>query len=270
MDISNFGDSHKTYIMGILNVTPDSFSDGGSYTNLSSALRRAEEMVSEGVDIIDIGGESTRPGYTPVDADEEAERVIPVVKEIRKYLNIPISVDTYKSSVAKKALDAGADIINDIWGFRQDPQMAKVAAEYGALCVLMHNSDDTFYGDLITDVARELGESVRIALEAGVRRDRIILDPGIGFGKTVEQNLEIIRHLSDFTNMGYPILVGASRKSVIFKTLGITPAEGDPATCAISVMSAQAGARFVRVHNVKMNAMAIRMTEGIMYGTRNQ
>jgi dihydropteroate synthase len=267
MDISYFGDSKRTYIMGILNVTPDSFSDGGTHNDIDSAIRHCEKMVSEGADIIDVGGESTRPGYKPVDSDEEAERVVPVIKEIRKYFNIPISVDTYKSSVARLALEAGADIVNDIWGFRQDPLMAEVVSEYNAMCVLTHNSDDTYYGDLIQDVARELGESVRIALGAGVRKDRIVIDPGIGFGKTYEQNMEILRHLSDFTNMGYPVLVGASRKSVICKTLGITPPEGDPATAAISVLSAQAGARFVRVHNVGMNADAIRMTEGIMYGT---
>ena len=267
MDISNFGDSKKTYIMGILNITPDSFSDGGRYTNMDMALRQAEKMVSEGVHIIDVGGESTRPGFTPVDAEEETARVVPVVKELRKYFNIPISVDTYKSSVARRALDAGADIINDIWGFRQDPQMASVVSEYDAMCVLMHNSDDTYYGDLIADVARELGESVRTALGAGVRKDRIIIDPGIGFGKTYEQNLEVIRHLPDFTNMGYPVLVGASRKSVLWKTLGNKPAECDAATAAISVMAVQAGARFVRVHDVKTNADAIRMTEEIMYGT---
>ncbi|MBO7356761.1 MAG: dihydropteroate synthase, partial [Lachnospiraceae bacterium] len=188
MDISNFSNRNKTYIMGILNITPDSFSDGGQYYDIDASLRQAEKMVSEGVHIIDVGGESTRPGYTPVDAEEEAARVVPVIKELRKYFNIPISVDTYKSSVARKALEAGADIVNDIWGFRQDPQMAHVVAEYGAMCVLTHNSDDTFYGDLVQDVARELGESVRIALGAGVRKERIIVDPGIGFGKTYEQN----------------------------------------------------------------------------------
>ena len=266
MDISCFGDNKRTYIMGILNVTPDSFSDGGTHNDVDSALRYCEKLVSEGADIIDVGGESTRPGYTPVNADEEAERVIPVVREIRKYFNIPVSVDTYKSSVARRALDVGADIINDIWGFRQDPLMAEVVSEYDAMCVLTHNSDDTYYGNLVQDVARELGESVRIALGAGVRKDRIVIDPGIGFGKTYEQNMEIIRHLPEFTNMGYPVLVGASRKSVICKTLEITPPEGDAATCAISVISAQAGARFVRVHNVRMNADAIRMTEGILYG----
>ena len=151
MDISNFGNKNKTYIMGILNITPDSFSDGGQYCDIDASLRQAEKMVSEGVHIIDVGGESTRPGFTPVDAEEEAARVIPVIKELRKYFNIPISVDTYKSSVARKALEAGADIVNDIWGFRQDPQMAHVVAEYGAMCVLTHNSDDTFYGDLVQD-----------------------------------------------------------------------------------------------------------------------
>ncbi len=267
MDISNFGDSKRTYIMGILNVTPDSFSDGGRYESLQAALRHAEKMVSEGVDIIDVGGESTRPGYVPVDAAEEISRVVPTIRELKKYFNIPISVDTYKSQVARKALEAGADIVNDIWGFRQDPMMAQVVSDSGAMCVLTHNSDDTYYGDLIRDVARELGESVRIALAAGVRKDRIIIDPGIGFGKTYEQNMEILRHLKDFCSMGYPCLIGASRKSVIFKTLNIKPIEADAATTAISVLSAQAGARFVRVHNVKDNLDAIRMTEGIMYGT---
>ena len=267
MDLSSFADKKKTYIMGILNVTPDSFSDGGKHNDLSSALRWAEQMVSEGADIIDIGGESTRPGAEVVSEEEESARVIPVLKEIRKYFNIPISVDTYKSSVAKKALDAGADIINDVWGFRQDPMMAQVVSEYDAMCVLTHNSDDTYYGDLIMDVTRELAESVRIALGAGVRKDRIIIDPGVGFGKTLEQNLEIIRHLDDFTNMGYPVLLGVSRKSVIWKTLDMKPEDTDIPTCALSVMAAQAGVRFVRVHNVKANAEALRMTEGILYGT---
>lgn len=264
MDISNFSGDKKTFIMGVLNVTPDSFSDGGMYDGIDLALRRVEEMVSEGADIIDIGGESTRPGATPTDEKEEMERVIPVIKEVRKYFNIPISIDTYKSAVARRALDAGADMINDIWGFRQDPQMAQVAAESGAMCVLQHNSDDTFYGDIIGDIARELGESVSIAMDAGVRRDRIIIDPGIGFGKTYEQNLEILNNLGQFVSLGYPVLVGASRKSVICKTLDIKPQEADSGTAAISVMCAEAGVMFVRVHNVKMNADAIRMTEAVL------
>ena len=266
MDISNFGDK-KTYIMGILNVTPDSFSDGGRYNSIQAALKHAEDMVSEGVDIIDVGGESTRPGYTPVSPEEEAERVVPVIRELRKYFNIPISIDTYKSVVAEKALDAGADIVNDVWGFRIDPMMAPITARYNAMCVLNHNSDDTYYGDLVRDVARELGESVKIALEAGVRKDRIIIDPGVGFGKTYEQNMEIIRHLPEFNNMGYPVLAGISRKSVICKTLGIKPQEADAATAAISVMCVQAGCKFIRVHNVKMNLDAVRMTEALLYGT---
>ncbi len=266
MDISNFAGEKKTFIMGILNVTPDSFSDGGKYNNIDAALKRVEQMVSEGADIIDVGGESTRPGSVPADEKEELTRVVPVIKEIRKYFNVPISVDTYKSEVAKRALDAGADIINDVWGFRQDPMMAHIAAEYDAMCVLTHNSDDTFYGDLINDVARELGESVRIALEAGVRKDRIIVDPGVGFGKTYEQNLEIIRNMGQFVSMGYPVLMGVSRKSVICKSLDITPREADAATAAISVMCAKAGVMFVRVHDVKMNYDAIRMTEAIIHG----
>lgn len=266
MDISNFAGDKKTFIMGVLNVTPDSFSDGGKFNNIDAALRHVEEMVSEGADIIDVGGESTRPGATPTEEKEELGRVVPVIREIRKYFNVPISVDTYKSEVARRALDAGADIINDIWGFRQDPMMAKVCAEYSAMCILTHNSDDTFYGDLINDIARELGESVRIALEAGVRSDRIIVDPGVGFGKTYEQNLKIIGNMDQFVSMGYPVLMGVSRKSVICRSLGIEPKDADAATAAVSVMCAEAGVMFIRVHNVKMNHDALRMTEAVMHG----
>ena len=252
--------------MGILNVTPDSFSDGGKWNAADAALKHCEEMVKDGAAVIDVGGESTRPGYQPVSAEEEILRVVPVIERIKKEFDVPVSVDTMKAAVAEESLKAGCDIVNDIWGLKKDPLMAEVIAKSNAFCVLMHNKDNTEYGNLIPDVISELEESVQIALAAGIHKDRIILDPGVGFGKNREQNLEVINRLEDFHETGYPILLGASRKSVIGLTLDLPADERLEGTLVTTVMAVMKKIPFVRVHDVKENIRAIRMAEAIIYG----
>ncbi|MCR5743041.1 MAG: dihydropteroate synthase [Lachnospiraceae bacterium] len=254
----------KTYIMGILNVTPDSFSDGGKWNHMDTALKHAEEMMLHGAAIIDIGGESTRPGYQKISEEEEEERIIPVISAIKQRFDIPVSVDTYKAGVAKQALIAGADMINDIWGLKADPDMARVIARSGAACCLMHNRDNTIYVDFVEDVKRELMESVSIALEAGIPKDKIMLDPGVGFGKTYGQNLKALKHVEDFKELGYPLLIGTSRKSVIGNTLDLPVTEREEGTIATTVLAVKAGVGMVRVHNVEANRRAIRMTRAIL------
>lgn len=258
----------KTYVMGILNLTPDSFSDGGKYNTLDLALVHAEEMIAEGADIIDIGGESTRPGYVKVSDDEEIKRIVNVIEEIKKRFDIPVSADTYKSEVARAAILSGADMINDIWGFKYDNNMAKVVKDADAACCLMHNKANTEYRDFIHDVADELSECVKIAKAAGISDDKIVLDPGIGFGKTYEQNLAVMKNLKSF-DLGYPLLLGASQKSMIGNALGLEVSERLEGTLVTSVIAAQAGYMFVRVHNVKENKRVIQMTEAIMKGNIN-
>ncbi len=257
---------NRTYIMGILNVTPDSFSDGGRYRKLDAALSQAEEMLREGADVIDVGGESTRPGYTRIPDAEEAGRVVPVIEALKERFDAPISVDTYKGSVAREALAAGAVMINDIWGFQADREMAGIAAASGAACCLMHNRADTAYSDFIGDVKSGLRESVRLAQEAGVAPEKILLDPGIGFAKDTPQNLELLRRLREFGELGFPILLGASRKSVIGNTLGLPVGQRVEGTLVTTVMAVEAGCAFVRVHDVKENFRAIQMAEAILYG----
>lgn len=254
----------KTYLCGILNVTPDSFSDGGSYTDLVSAQRRVEQMVAEGADIIDVGGESTRPGYTQISEQEEIERVAPVIERIKSSFDVPVSLDTYKSRVAAAGIKAGADMINDIWGLKYDADMKTVIAESGLPCCLMHNRDNTEYGVFLRDVCSDLEESVRLAKEAGIGDDRIILDPGVGFAKSYEQNLEVLRSLERFGESGYPVLLGCSRKSVIGLTLDLPVGERLEGTLATTVLAVMKGCSFVRVHDICENARAIRMTEAIM------
>lgn len=249
--------------MGILNVTPDSFSDGGLYTDTEPALRHTEKMIADGADIIDVGGESTRPGYTPVPAAEETERVSNIIEAIKRRFDIPVSTDTYKSSVARAAIAAGADMINDIWGFKYDGAMAKLAAESGAACCLMHNRKSAVYGELIADMISDLKESVDIARAAGVRDEKIVLDPGIGFAKTQEQNLEVLRRLGEL-DMGFPMLLGTSRKSVIGRVLGTDTGGRLEGTLVTTVMAVQSGCMFVRVHDVKENKRAVMMTEAIL------
>lgn len=249
---------HRPLIMGILNVTPDSFSDGNQFFLPHKAIDRAREMVDEGADIIDIGGESTRPGAPPVSADKEHRRIIPVIEALAGILPCAISVDTWKSSVARSALDAGAEIINDISGLQFDPQMAEVIARSGAAAVLMHTSGSpetmqgkTGYVDLIGEIVGALDRSCRQASEAGVERDRIAIDPGIGFGKDVEQNLEILRRLNEFSSLGFPLLVGTSRKSFIGRMLNRDPEDRLMGTSATVTLAVANGAHIVRVHDVR-------------------
>lgn len=255
-----------TYIMGILNVTPDSFSDGGRYNTRERAKYRIEQMIEEGADIIDVGGESTRPGYTKISEEEELEHVIPVIQMIREQFDIPISIDTYKSAVALEAIREGADLVNDIWGLKYDSKMAGLIARTGASCCLMHNRAVAQYQDFMNETIADLAESVRLAGMAGIAKNRIILDPGVGFAKNNRQNLEIIRSLEAFHQLGYPLLLGASRKSVIGNVLKLPVTERVEGTIVTTVLAVLKHCAFVRVHDIKENRRAIRMTEEIIRG----
>ncbi len=256
----------RTYVMGILNVTPDSFSDGGRYDVLDAALIHAEEMIRDGSDIIDVGGESTRPGYTKISDEEEIARVVPVITAIKDRFDVPISIDTYKSAVARAAVAAGADLVNDIWGLKYDADMAKVIADTGVACCLMHNRDNAEYTDFMEDMKADLRETIALAKAAGIADDKIMLDPGVGFAKSYENNLEAIRRVGELRELGYPVLLGTSRKSVIGLTLDLPAAERVEGTVATSVLGVAAGCSFVRVHDVKENGRAIKMTEAVLYG----
>jgi dihydropteroate synthase len=280
---TSFNWGERTYIMGILNITPDSFSGDGVLAQtdvIEQAVAQAQQFAADGVDIIDIGGESTRPGSTPVDAAEELARVIPVIQAVREAVAVAISIDSYRASVAAAALAAGANWLNDVWGLRMDADMAKLAAQANCPIVLMHNRSKpkdavqearlggrfvgVNYGNLIIDIKQELQESVEIALQAGVQESQIILDPGIGFGKTVEQNLQLLDQLDQFKTMGFPILIGPSRKSFIGYTLDLPPdqrVEGTAATIAIGI---ERGADIVRVHDVQAMIRVARMTDAIV------
>lgn len=260
----DFTTTGHTYIMGILNVTPDSFSDGGKFDQIDAALKHAEEMIGDGADVIDIGGESTRPGYTKISDEEETGRVVPVIEAVKKEFGIPISVDTYKSRVAEAAAQAGADLINDIWGLKYDPHMAEVIAKSGLACCLMHNRDNTEYRNFMEDVKQDLRETIVLAKAAKIADDKIILDPGVGFAKSYENNLEVIRRLKEFNELKYPVLLGTSRKSVIGLTLDLPAAERVEGTIVTTVMAVEAGCMFVRVHDVKENHRAIQMAEAIL------
>ena len=245
--------------MGILNVTPDSFSDGGKYNDMDRALRHVEEMMEEGMDILDIGGESTRPGYTLLSDEEEIHRVVPVIEKVKTELNIPISLDTYKSAVAKAGLQAGADLINDIWGLKYDENMAGVIADFQVPCCLMHNRNEAVYADYMEDVLKDLKETLDIAEKAGISKEKIILDPGVGFGKTYEQNVEIIAKLDRLQELGYPVLLGTSRKSVIGLTLNLPTDQRVEGTLATSVVGVLKGCSIIRVHDIKENFRAVKM-----------
>lgn len=260
----DFDLEHEIYIMGILNVTPDSFSDGGSWNRLDAALKHTEEMIGAGAAIIDVGGESTRPGYTKISDEEEISRVAPVISAIKERFDIPVSVDTYKSGVARAALAAGADLVNDIWGLKYDPAMAGLIAEANVPCCLMHNREQADYADYLTDVQNDLKETLRLAHKAGIQDSRIILDPGIGFGKTYEQNLILMNHLEIISELGYPVLLGTSRKSMIGLTLDLPKDEREEGTLVTTVMAAQKHMAFVRVHDVEKNRRAIEMTKAIL------
>ena len=257
----------KTYIMGILNVTPDSFSDGGDFTNVEIALKHAKDMVDEGADIIDLGGESTRPGHTFVSAQEEIKRIVPVISRLKEEINVPISVDTYKSEVAKEALELGVDMINDVWGLTYDDDMAEVIGKYDASVCIMHNQEGSEYDKDIMDSIKEfLQNSIDKALKAGIKKEKIVLDPGIGFGKTFEQNLEVLRRLDELKDLGYPVLLGTSRKSVLGNIVHGQPKDRVDATVATTVLGIRDGVDIVRVHDVKENLQAAMIADKLYRG----
>lgn len=261
----NFEIGTHTYVMGILNVTPDSFSDGGKFNQMDAALYRVEEMIREGTDMIDVGGESTRPGYEQISEEEEIARVLPVIEQIKARFDIPVSLDTYKASVAEAGIKAGVDLINDIWGLKGDEKMAAVIAKSGLPCCLMHNRKEAMYQNYIQDVLADLEETLEMAEKAGIAREKIMLDPGIGFAKTYEQNLLLLQQLEVLHSFGCPVLLGTSRKSVIGLTLDVPAAERVTGTVATTVMGVMKGCSFVRVHDIKENVEAIKMTEAILH-----
>ncbi|WP_430886596.1 dihydropteroate synthase [Fusibacter sp. JL216-2] len=257
----------RTYVMGILNATPDSFSDGGQFNEVKAGIEHAIEMVEEGADIIDVGGESTRPGAKEVTLEDELERVVPLIKGIRENVNVPISIDTYKAKVAEAALQAGANMVNDVWGLQREPEIAKVAARAGAPVIAMHNQKGTHYDeDIIESMRKFFKKSIQIALDAGVPKEHIILDPGIGFGKTSEQNVVVMGRLHELHDLGYPILLGTSRKSMIGKILDLPSDERVEGTIATNVVGVMAGMEIVRVHDVKENLRAVKVADAIVRG----
>ena len=260
----DFDTANGVYIMGILNVTPDSFSDGGRWIRPGAALRQAERMAEEGAAIIDIGGESTRPGFTPVEAEEEAARVLPVIEAVKRETGLPVSVDTYKAETARLALEAGADLINDVWGLKYDSgEMARVIARSGAACCLMHNRREADYADFMPELIADLRGTLDIADAAGIARERVILDPGVGFGKSYEQNLTVLHRLSELKALGCPVLLGASRKSVVGLALGLPADERLEGTLAATAAGVLGGAAFIRVHDVRENLLAAKMALAI-------
>lgn len=263
----------RTYVMGVVNMTPDSFSGDGLGTNVPQAIKQALKFQQYGADIIDVGGESTRPSTIYSDAvatsqENELSRVIPVVKHLAKELKIPISIDTSKSVVAREAIKAGASMINDVWGFKKDPNMASVAVKFGVPVILMHNQNHFEYLDLIQDIINSLAIMRDEALEMGIRSDKIILDPGMGFGKTYNQNLEILRRLDEFNVLDQPLLVGMSRKSTIGKILDLPPNDRIEGTAATVALAIAAGTDIVRVHDVKEMVRVSRMSDAIVRGWR--
>lgn len=252
--------SKRTLIMGILNMTPDSFSDGGKYNRVDEAVERAIQLVKDGADIIDIGGESTRPGFATVPVEEELERVIPIIEAISKEVEVPISIDTYKAEVARQAIKAGGHIINDIWGAKADPDMALVAADLQVPIILMHNRKNLDYTAFYRDVVNDLFESITMVKNAGVKDENIILDPGIGFAKDLNDNLEMMRNLDNLVSLGYPVLLGTSRKSMIGKVLDLPVEERLEGTGATVCYGIQKGCQLIRIHDVKeMKRMAVMM-----------
>jgi dihydropteroate synthase len=258
----------RTYVMGIINVTPDSFSGDGLGGDVSAVVEQALRFQEEGADILDIGAESTRPGHEKVSLEEELARLIPALEAVAKRVELPISVDTYKSGVAQRAVDAGAVIINDIWGLKAEPELARVAAETGAGLVLMHNQKGTIYQDLLPDVVSSLQTSVRTAFDAGVPQENIIVDPGIGFGKTPDQNLEVLAGFDALKAIGCPILVGTSRKSTLGLLLDLTADQRVEATAATVSLAIAGGADLVRVHDVKEMVRVCRVTDAVVRGWR--
>lgn len=263
-NVNTYDLTKRTHVMGILNVTPDSFSDGGRYVDEESAIRQAKFMEHDGADMIDIGGESTRPDHQSILADEEIKRVVPMIKAVKNHVNIPISVDTYKAATAEAAIEAGASIINDIWGAKQDPEIAGVAASHHVPIILMHNRKNKNYTSIIEDMKRDLSESIDIALNAGVAKENIILDPGIGFAKTMADNFTVMNHLEELTNLGFPLLLATSRKRFIGTVLDVPPEERDIGTGATTCLGITKGAHIVRVHNVKTNVQLAKMMDRML------
>lgn len=261
-----FNIGERTYIMGILNVTPDSFSDGGKFNSLDMAKEQVKKMIEDGVDIIDVGGESTRPNYTRISDEDEINRVVPIIKMIREQFDIPVSVDTYKSKVAEAAIKAGAGLINDVWGLKADKDMASVVAKYNVACCLMHNRENTEYKNLMEDVKNDIQESIELAKAAGIKDENIMIDPGIGFAKNVQQNLQVMNNLEQLKKLGYPILLGTSRKSTIGHVLDLPVNEREEGTMATTAVGMMKGAcDFVRVHDVLKNKRLVTMIEAIIY-----
>jgi len=259
----------ETVIMGILNVTPDSFSDGGKYGRIDAALKRAEEMLHDGAKIIDVGGESTRPGHMPISLEEELERTVPVIKALTKELGCTVSIDTYKAGVAEEAILAGAQIINDIWGAKREPYIADVAAKHNVPIILMHNREVAEYeGNFMDDVIADLEESVGIAVAAGVVHDNIWLDPGIGFARSAIQNIWTMQGLDRISGMGYPVLLGTSRKSLIGNVLGLPVEERLEGTGATVCYGIEHGCHIMRVHDVKEIARMAKMMD-VLTGKTN-
>ena len=259
----------RTHVMGILNVTPDSFSDGGLFVEPEAALRHGLDMEAEGADVIDVGGESTRPGHTPVPAEEEQRRVLPIIAALAPRLRVPISIDTYKAATARAALGAGARIVNDVWGLQRDPELAFVAAEFGAPVVVMHNRDTIEAAlDIIDDMRRFFERSLALARRAGIPDSHIVLDPGIGFGKTWDQHLESLHRLPEIEALGFPVLVGVSRKSLLgrFYDASVPPRERLFGTIAAHVMALSLGADILRVHDVRAHVEACRVADAVRRG----
>lgn len=254
----------KSYIMGILNVTPDSFSDGGKYQSVELAVAQAKRMVEEGATIIDIGGESTRPGHEKISDEEEISRVVPVIEAVKKELDVAISLDTYKYAVAEAGIAAGADMINDIWGLKWDERLAALIAETGVACCLMHNRQKPEYRDFLQGFREDMEETIAIAKKAGISDDKIMLDPGVGFGKTYKHNLMIMKHLELMKKFNYPFLLGTSRKSMIGNAVDLPVDQRVEGTVATTVMGRMKGASVFRVHDVKENIRALQMTDAIL------
>lgn len=270
MKIGNrlFDVEHDCYIMGILNVTPDSFSDGGKWNNLEAAKQHTAQMIEEGAAIIDIGGESTRPGHTQISDQEEIDRVVPVIEMVKRNFDIPVSIDSYKSPVVEAALKAGADLVNDIWGLKYDRKVADLIARYQVPCCLMHNREKAEYENFLDDMCQDMRDSLAIAKGAGIADDQIILDPGVGFGKNDAHNLAAVWHLERLVALGYPVLLATSRKGFIGRALDLPTDQRVEGTMVTTVIGVEKKASFIRVHDVKENLRAIRMTQAIMRGGR--
>src|ERR1700682_297997 len=254
----------RALIMAVINVTPDSFFEESRHPGVSDAVATASRFVTEGADIIDVGGESTRPGHVPIDAEEELSRILPVVRELSRSIKVPISIDTYKAKVAEQALAAGAKIVNDVWGLSRDPAMAATVAAHNAAVVIMHNREKADSSlDIVEEIESFFGKAIERAAAAGIRQNRIVLDPGIGFGKTLEQNLAILARLEEIVGLGFPVLLGVSRKSFIGKLVPSEPDGRLPATIAANINGALAGVSIIRVHDVAAHAQALKIAAAL-------